>query len=677
MTSWLPGWREWRFSIVTFAAAALALLIAFETGLERPYWAATTVYIVAQPSAGALRAKALWRLCGTLAGASLAVLAVPNLVAAPPLLVLAFALWVGLCLIASLLDPTPRSYAFMLAGYTAAIIGFPSVDRPEAIFETAVLRVEEISLGIACAWGLHAILLPRPATPQLLRRLEAWTADVARLAADALSGNWPALAPSLANDRRRLARDGTLLDATFQQARYEAAGRAALRWLPGLRAEARRLPVLATAAADRVAALQATDPAALAALRPLLEDVAAWIGAHAARAPDARTPDDRMLDARLAAAEAEAATAGGWPGLLREGLLARLRELVATWSECRDHAARIAAAATGEAPEAWLPGHTDPLLIGLSGLAAAMAVVLCCSFWILAGWPGGATAAMMAAVGSSLFAQLDDPAPAIFRFMQGIVVAVAVAGTYLFVVLPAVDGFVPLLIVLGIFYLPVGALLAVPALTPRMAPIAINGVALIALQSAYNADFATFLEGGIAMLFGFGTALVVTRLIRSFGVSLRVSRLVQADRRDLVRLAEGRRPADLRRITAAMLDRFEALAARLGTADAEALGLRELAELRAAFNLLRLRQAMPGLDEDLRAPIEAAIAGAAGIARGTAEPGLARRRIDAALAATAAARDPRARRAALALSGLRMALFPDAPPPLVPPHPATPAVAAA
>ena len=35
--------------------------------------------------------------------------------------------------------------------------------------------------------------------------------------------------------------------------------------------------------------------------------------------------------------------------------------------QCRDHAARIAAAATGEAPEAWLPGHTDPLLIGLSG----------------------------------------------------------------------------------------------------------------------------------------------------------------------------------------------------------------------------------------------------------------------------------------------------------------------
>jgi len=35
----------------------------------------------------------------------------------------------------------------MLAGYSAAIVGFPSVDAPEAIFDTAVARVQEITLG--------------------------------------------------------------------------------------------------------------------------------------------------------------------------------------------------------------------------------------------------------------------------------------------------------------------------------------------------------------------------------------------------------------------------------------------------------------------------------------------------------------------------------------------------
>ncbi|MDB5375474.1 MAG: hypothetical protein JWP04_4116, partial [Belnapia sp.] len=346
--------------------------------------------------------------------------------------------------------------------------------------------------------------------------------------------------------------------------------------------------------------------------------------------------------------------------LLREGLLARLRELVATWAECRDHAGRIAAGAAGEpATSARLPGHVDALLVGLSGLAAAAAVALCCGFWILAGWPGGATAAMMAAVGTSLFAQLDDPAPAILRFMQGSVLAICIAGAYLFALLPAVDGFVPLLVVIGILYIPLGALLAVPALAPRVAPVAINGFALIALQSSYTADFASFLEGGIALLFGFGVALVVTRLLRSIGVALRVTRLVEADRRDLLRLAEGRRTADPASIAAAMLDRFEALAARLGAADAEALGLRELAELRAAFNLLRLRQALPGLAAACQGPVEAAIAAIAHGASGTLE------RIDAALAMTLAAQPP-ARTAALALSGLRLALFPAAAPPPVP-----------
>jgi uncharacterized membrane protein YccC len=37
---------------------------------------------------------------------------------------------VALTLTLSLLDRTPRGYVFMLAGYTAAIIGFPSVNAP-------------------------------------------------------------------------------------------------------------------------------------------------------------------------------------------------------------------------------------------------------------------------------------------------------------------------------------------------------------------------------------------------------------------------------------------------------------------------------------------------------------------------------------------------------------------
>ena len=43
----------------------------------------------------------------------------------------------------------------MLGGYTAALIGFPAVGDPGAIFDTAVARAEEITLGILCASLVH------------------------------------------------------------------------------------------------------------------------------------------------------------------------------------------------------------------------------------------------------------------------------------------------------------------------------------------------------------------------------------------------------------------------------------------------------------------------------------------------------------------------------------------
>ncbi len=92
-------------------------------------------------------------MLGTLIGAVAAVAMVPNLVDAPELLVLALASWTALCLYVSLFDRTPRSYVFMLGGYTAALIGFPAVSDPASIFDLAIARVEEITLGsFAPAW---------------------------------------------------------------------------------------------------------------------------------------------------------------------------------------------------------------------------------------------------------------------------------------------------------------------------------------------------------------------------------------------------------------------------------------------------------------------------------------------------------------------------------------------
>src|SRR3981189_2097772 len=120
------------FALRTFAATMLAFSIALWLDMPRPYWAMASVYITSNPLTGATGAKAVYRLLGTLIGAAGTIALVPNLVNAPELLSLAIALWVGVCLYLSLIDGTPRSYVFMLAGYTVALLGFPLVAVPHA-----------------------------------------------------------------------------------------------------------------------------------------------------------------------------------------------------------------------------------------------------------------------------------------------------------------------------------------------------------------------------------------------------------------------------------------------------------------------------------------------------------------------------------------------------------------
>src|SRR5277367_1613836 len=138
------------FSLRIFAAAMLALYLSYQLDLARPTWAFFTVYVISAPLLGAVRSKGIYRVYGTFAGAVFSVIAVPNLVNAPEVLVLVIALWIAGCLYLSIIDGTPRAYAFMLAGYTVAFVGFPALDAPGTIFDIALSRTEEIGLAIFC-----------------------------------------------------------------------------------------------------------------------------------------------------------------------------------------------------------------------------------------------------------------------------------------------------------------------------------------------------------------------------------------------------------------------------------------------------------------------------------------------------------------------------------------------
>ncbi|MGA5989221.1 FUSC family protein, partial [Escherichia coli] len=80
----------------------------------------------------------------------IALLLTPPLINTPWLFSVVLALWVGFALYISLLDRTPRSYVFMLAGYSTAMIVCNAIGYIDSynIFDLALARVLEISIGV-------------------------------------------------------------------------------------------------------------------------------------------------------------------------------------------------------------------------------------------------------------------------------------------------------------------------------------------------------------------------------------------------------------------------------------------------------------------------------------------------------------------------------------------------
>ncbi len=182
-----PTRPDWIFAFRTVGAALVALAIAFALGLPEPQWSITAVFIVAQPYAGMVLAKGIYRVIGTLVGA-LAAVAMVHLVAPVPwLFLLVMAAWMAACTFASTLLRDVQAYGAVLSGYTATLIAFPAMAEPELLTYLATSRVSEIALGIACTGVASALVMPRPIRPVVYERLQKLMRNVAVYCAGALS----------------------------------------------------------------------------------------------------------------------------------------------------------------------------------------------------------------------------------------------------------------------------------------------------------------------------------------------------------------------------------------------------------------------------------------------------------------------------------------------------------
>ncbi|QDP25543.1 FUSC family protein [Bradyrhizobium cosmicum] len=656
------------FALKTFAASILALVIALAMDLPRPYWAMATVYITSQPLAGATSSKAFFRVMGTLVGAIMTVALVPNLIDAPELLCLAIALWVGLCLYLSLLDGTPRSYVFMLAGYTVALIGFPSVSEPAAIFDTAVARLEEISLGIICASLVSTIVFPRSVAPAVAHRVDNWLSDARNLSRAVLLRDGTSEAHRAR--RLKLATDIVEIDTLSTHLAYDRlADRNAVSNLGEIRLRMLMLLPVVASLEDRLAALGEEALRRQPELNRLLEDLAQWIVSDVgARQPAGRIRS--MIAERQAVLDDDAS----WERIITTSLLSRLRELVDLSRDCRALTEAIAEGhdvstldlafhpETGAAPVR----HRDRGLALWSAAGAAGAILICCAFWIGTGWPDGASAPMMAAVACSFFAAQDEPARFIRSFGLWSLVAIVVVAIYLFALVPAISHLEVLVVALAPAFLLYGFLIARPATAGTGMALAANTATLLALQSTYSADFASYANSAVAFFVGVVIAELVTRIARGVGAEWIANRLVLSNWTTLAVAAERRGKGDRAEFAGLMLHRLGLLVQRIAfLSESDRRDTDSLVQLRIGLNIIDLRRARYGLAVSTISVIDDMLDQLAIACRRFASDGMPVElltSIDRALARAVKDPNDKAREDALiGLVGIRRGLFPDAP----------------
>jgi len=287
-------------------------------------------------------------------------------------------------LASALLDRTPRSYAFMLAGYTAATIGFPAVSDPGAIFDTVLARTEEVLLGIACASLVQTLIFPRSVGPVLAARTAVWLRDADQWAISALTRQQGTSAA--APPRRGLAAGVVEIDGLSANLAWDTSIRQdATSAMRQLRQDMLMLLPVLSSVADRVAALSDVRSAP----NGLLDRVANWIATGAS--PTAAVP----LHEAAARLEQDDADRVDWPGLLAASLAVRLREFIALRLACGTLQAVLSGSGrrveapllTGPAPSIAEARHRDPGMALLSSGAAVLAVLLSCAIWIASAWP--------------------------------------------------------------------------------------------------------------------------------------------------------------------------------------------------------------------------------------------------------------------------------------------------
>lgn len=526
-----PSRLDLIFALKTFIAGMLALFVSFELDLINPMWSIGTVLIIANPYSGMVSSKCVYRVVGTIGGAVIALTLTPHLINTPWIFTVVLSLWVGFALYVSLLDRTPRSYAFMLAGYSTAMIVFNAITYIDQynIFDIALARVIEISIGVISSAVVSATILPMHIGSAIKQRVIKTLKDTENLFANLLNTD------SQQNNTQLLAaitRDTTDIHALAVHLSYEKGE------LHGMTKPLQEmLHQISMVVANLVALSERIKQ--LKELR-FIETHAEKLQQLSAHVVQFLEQKDLIIDENILQLpdEFESDFAS-----LMESASTHQQVLVAAMKmDVRHFISNVLAVkvlwqriqqGNKEIPDNITPMttkypslHRDHGVAIRGGISAVLITFIVTGVWIISGWKAGFMMAQMGAVTACILTALDNPVPVLRIFIWGSIASAVLVFVYAFGIFPHVTTFWELGLVLLPMFLFAVSMMANQMLMPVGMVLGINTMMGLNLHNAYSMDAVSYLDSSFAMILGVLVSLIVIDVVRAMSPDTSASRIL-------------------------------------------------------------------------------------------------------------------------------------------------------
>jgi uncharacterized membrane protein YccC len=501
----------WMVVFKSLLSLYIAGWLAMRLELPLPSTTMITTVIVANRQTGMVLAKSFYRAIGTLVGAVAGFLIVALFPQQRVLFLSAMSLWIGACAGGATLYRNFKAYAFVLAGYTAAIVAIPMINHPLDIFDSAVNRLSEVLLGIGVSAVVHDVIFPVRIRDDMRRLARQQFANFIEFVQRVMCGK--VARADIENAHLRFVRDAVTLEDLRSSVIFED---------PEARARSGHMMLLNQrfmAASTSLQSLHhlinrlkrrghdAPANALIELYAPISDALNAPIEAGAA----ARVLLPRLDDARKAMDLREPALRAGLRSdsdmldfdtgaTLLEQFTGELYGYVDTASALQ--APRL----YGTAERVHFERGNDYISAGLALLRTAIAVGALSVFWIASAWPYGSSTIILASVFAGLFASAPNPSLFIRETFFGFLVGMSAAFVCLFFVLSQMDGFA-LFIAGSAPFLMVGlALMVVPSSARFGVGYCLGFVTILGVKNQMDFDVVDFVNNMIAQLIAVASA---------------------------------------------------------------------------------------------------------------------------------------------------------------------------